>query len=140
MIARIVKQSKHTFQYCFLSLIFSFLLASCTVVRTSFQSNESVVEYAELLFIRQNFVTQQLMMVDEDLTFVVEENVSQAELQMYDACHLLNEYARREMEGGKMSVFFRRRVKNSFKGCDEQVENMESLLIKIDQALEILGE
>jgi hypothetical protein len=141
MIAWIVKQSKHCVQCYFFPFFISLLLTSCSIVGTPFKATERMAEYAELLFKRQNFLTQQLMMLfEEDLGMVEEERVSQAELQMYDACHLLNEYANKEMEGEKMSIFFRRRVKNSFASCDESVKNMGSILMEIDESIEITRE
>ena len=73
-----------------------------------------------------------MMLSDEEMTLADEEIIFQAELQMHDACHLLNEYANREMEERAMSVFFRRRVKNSLKTCEESVKNMESVLMEIN--------
>ncbi len=77
-----------------------------------------------------------MMLSEEDMTSADEEIIFQAELQMHDACHLLNEYANREMEGKGMSVFFRRRVKNSLKTCDESVKNMESVLLEVDMMMD----
>ena len=73
-----------------------------------------------------------MMMSEEDMTLADEEIIFQVELQMYDACHLLNEYADREMEGKGMSVFFRTQVKNSLNTCEESVKNMESVLMEIN--------
>ncbi|MCK5190675.1 MAG: hypothetical protein KAR12_11540 [Methylococcales bacterium] len=101
------------------------------------KSTESISEYAELLFKQQNRLTQQVMMLsEEDISPEEEEKISQAELQMHDACHLLNEYANREMEGKGMSVFFRRRLKNSLKACEESVNNMEAVLMEIDKVMD----
>ena len=96
-------------------------------------SKESIAIYAESLFKRQNSLTQQLIMLsEEDMTSADEEIIYQAELQMHDACHLLNEYVNRKMEEKSMSFFFRRRVKNSLKVCEERVINMESVLMEIN--------
>lgn len=102
MYARIVKQLKH-----FLLVFFVLLaLANCSVTVQSFKLNESVAEYAESLFKRQNYLTQQVMMFfDEDIVLAGEERVLDAESQMHDACSLLIEYANREMDG-KKPVFF----------------------------------
>ena len=132
-----VKQIKYSIQYFLLALLVFFLLSGCSITREALNSKERIAVYAESLFKRQNVLTQQLMMLsEEDMTLADEEIVFQAELQMHDACRLLNEYANREMEGKGMSVFFRRRVKNSLETCDESVNNMESVLMEIDKVMD----
>jgi hypothetical protein len=124
-------------KYCLIPLLVFFLLSGCSISRNVLNSKERISVYAEALFKRQNILTQQLMLLsDEDMTLADEETVFQAELQMHDGCHLLNEYANREMEGKKMNVFFRRRVKNSFKACEEGVKNMESVLMAVEKEME----
>ena len=131
MTAWIVKNIK----YYFLPFLISFLLFGCSSVGKPFKSTESISEYAELLFTQQNSLTQQVMMLsEEDVSPEEDEKISQAELQMHDACHLLIEYANREIDGKKMSVFFRRRVKNSLDGCGESIKIMESTLMVIDES------
>ena len=128
-----VKQIKYFIQYILLPLLVFFFLSSCSITSKAFNSKERISIYAESLFKRQNSLTQQLMMLsDEEMTLADEEIIFQAELQMHDACHLRNEYANREMEERAMSVFFRRRVKNSLKTCEESVKNMESVLMEIN--------
>ena len=113
------------------------MLSGCSITGDALSSKERITIYAESLFKRQNVLTQQLMMLsEEDMTSADEEIIFQAELLMYDACHLLNEYANREMEGEKTSVFFLRRLKNSLKACDESVNNMESVLMEIDKLVD----
>jgi len=132
-----VKLIKYSFQYFLLALVVFFLLSGCSITGETLSSKERITVYAELLFKRQNVLTQQLMMLsEEDMTSADEETIFQAELQMHDACHLLNEYANREMEGEKTSVFFLRRVKNSLKTCDENIKNMESVLMEIDEVID----
>jgi PBP1b-binding outer membrane lipoprotein LpoB len=121
-------------KYYFSPFLISFVLAGCSSFGQSFKSTENVSEYAELLFKQQNFLTQQVMMLsEEDMSLAEEEKISHAELQMHDACHLLIEYANHEIEGKKMSVFFRRRVKGSLNGCDESIKKMQLILIAIDE-------
>ena len=72
------------------------------------------------------------MLSEEDMTLADEEIIYQAELQMYDACHLLNEYANREKEEKKSSIFFRNRLRNSLKICEESVKNMDFILMEIN--------
>ena len=132
-----VKQIKYSIQYFLLALLVFFLLSGCSITREALNSKERIAVYAESLFKRQNVLTQQLMMLsEEEMTLADEEIVFQAELQMHDACHLLNESANRENEGKGMSVFFRRRLKNSLKACEESVNNMEAVLMEIDKVMD----
>jgi len=95
--------------YYFLPLLC--LLNACGLVEKTFKPNNTA-EYAELLFKRQNLLTQQLMMLfDEDFTEAEIDILSQAELEMHDACRLLNELANRELEGKKLSIFFKKGYK-----------------------------
>ncbi len=104
-------------------------LTNCSIVEKRFNAN---IEYAELLFKKENGLTQQLMMLsDEELSLADEESISQAELKMNDDCQLLNESVNRRMEGKSMSFFFRRRVLNSLDACEESVKNMEAVLLSI---------
>ncbi len=116
-----------------LALVIMILLVNCTIVQKPFKFKDHAVEYAESIFRRQNQATQQVMiLLEDDLTTEEEERLSEAELQMYKACHLLNEAANREMEGKNISVYFQGQVKLSFKACDESVKNMESILRNLE--------
>jgi len=113
-------------------LLFSMLLTGCGTLVKPFQATDRIAEYAESLFMHQNALTQQLMMhYDESNNWSKNDEtvVEQAELQMFDACQLLNEYANREIEGRKMNVFFKRRVKKSFAGCDDSIIRLEAILL-----------
>lgn len=112
----------------FYFLPFVCLLASCSFVNKTFKP-DNTAEYAELLFKRQNAITQQVIMLFEyDLTEAEEDNISRAELAMHDACQLLNELARREVEGKKMSIFFKKQVQGSLDACDASVQRLEIIL------------
>mgnify|MGYP000701022870 CR=1 FL=1 len=133
MIALITKNQK----YFYIALIMPVFLASCTLVKKPFELKEHAVEYAEALFKRQNQATQRVMMLlEEDITLAEEESLSEAELQMYDDCQLLNEVANREIEGKAVSLYFQRQVQNSFEGCDDSVKNMEQLLKQVDEKIQ----
>ena len=115
----------------------TFLLTSCSLVNKPFSAVDNIAEYAETLFMHQHSLTQQLIMLfDENanLSEDDEEIILQAELQMHDACRLLNEYANREIDGQRMSVLFKRRVQKSFKACEASVDILEALLLKIPDA------
>lgn len=90
-------------------------------------SNNDIAAYAEAVFRRQNSLTSQLMMsVNDDLLNDIE--VQNAELTMHEACKLLNEYSRLEMEGKSMTVWFKHQVKASLQRCDESIQALEDLL------------
>lgn len=111
-----------------------FLLTGCGLVEKPFSATDNIAEYAESLFMHQNALTQQLiMLIDEEssLSEADEELILQAELQMHDACQLLNEYANREIDGQRMSVLFKRRVQKSFKACESRVTHLESVLLEL---------
>lgn len=111
------------------SFFIFFSITACSVVDQPFKLPESTVEYAESLFLRQNMLTQQIMMsFDGDLSVGDAERVSHAEMKMHDACFLLNEYARREIDGEDRSILFRRKVQSSFSACEKSVDNMDVLL------------
>ncbi len=75
-------------------------LNGCSLLNPVMLSREDMAKHAEDVFKHQNQMTQQIMLLSEDeLTESEEERISSYELQMYDDCRLLNEYARSESEG-----------------------------------------
>lgn len=120
-----------------LTLLILNYLASCSIVEKPFKLKEAETEYAESLFLRQNKATQQVMMLlEENITLDEEQQLSDAELQMYEDCHLLNEVAILEMEGRVVSLYFKQQVQRSLKVCDVAITKMESLLRLIDGNIE----
>jgi len=116
----------------FTVFLFFMLLTGCGILDKPFQARDRIAEYAEALFMRQNALTQQLMMhYDETDNWSDEDErvVEEVEMQMFDACQLLNEYANREIEGRKINVFFKRRVKKSFAACDDSIIQLEAILL-----------
>ncbi|WP_031432279.1 hypothetical protein [Methylomarinum vadi] len=62
---------------------------------TTLGNNDEIAKYAESVFRRQNAVTSRIMMsTDENLAG--DGRLHEAEVAMYDACRLLNEYSSRE--------------------------------------------
>jgi len=98
----------------------------CVFIESIAQDDE-LAAYAESVFRRQNSITSTIMMMSED-DIVDEKQLTQAEMKMYEACRLLNEYSSREMDGESMGVLFRRKVKFSIKGCDESIQKVEAIL------------
>ncbi len=108
-------------------------LNGCSLLNPVMLSKEDMAKHAEDVFKHQNQMTQQIMLLSEDeLTESEEERISSYELQMYDACRLLNEYARSESEGKQKSVIFRTQLKRSLNTCADRVKQMEELLKSIE--------
>lgn len=94
---------------------------------TTLGNNDEIAKYAESVFRRQNAVTSRIMMsMDENLAG--DGRLHKAEVAMYDACRLLNEYSSREINGEPMGVMFKRRVRESIKDCDESIKRVEVIL------------
>lgn len=109
-------------------LIFSLLAtAACTTLPPAAKAYDNFADYAESVFRHQNVLTSRLMMMND----FDNEKLEDAEQEMNDACHLLNEYAEREMAGESMGLFFKREVQASIEICDEQIQNLETLLTEI---------
>lgn len=106
-----------------LVLPFSFLLGCASAPINS--GHNSFADYAESVFRRQNQLSSRLMMLNDDAEET--EIFEVADQQMRDACHLLNEYAEREMSGEIMSWRFKSKVKDSVESCEKSVQRMEVL-------------
>ena len=89
-IAWIVKNRKLS-----LVLLAAGLLTNCSVVRKPLKIKDDMTEYGELIYKRQNQAIQELILLEEDLDLTGQTKLSETELKMYRACHLLNEAARR---------------------------------------------
>jgi hypothetical protein len=106
-----------------LVLSFSFLLGCASAPVNS--GHDSFADYAESVFRRQNQLSSRLMMLNDDAED--EEVFDVADQEMRDACHLLNEYAEREISGESMSWRFKSKVQDSIEACDKSVQRMEVL-------------
>ncbi len=104
------------------------LVASGCAELTTIGNNDEIAKYAEAVFRRQNSITSRIMMsTDDDL--YNDLRLRQAEVAMYDACKLLNEYSSREMDGEPMGVIFKRKVKSSIEECDNSIKQVELILV-----------
>ena len=106
-----------------LVLPFGFFLGCATAPIHSGQ--DSFADYAESVFRRQNQLSSRLMMLNDNDEETAAFEV--ADQEMRDACHLLNEYAEREMSGEDMSWRFKSKVKDSVESCEKSVQRMEVL-------------
>jgi hypothetical protein len=105
--------------------LFGAIMAGCGLVE-AITHKQALTVYAEDLFRRQNKLTSQLMMLDS--TVENEEALYQAEMAMHEACKLLNDYARYQMEGKSLGILFKRRVKNSLPACEDAIVELEECL------------
>lgn len=107
-------------------LLFLLMFQGCAEIET-IGNNDEIAAYAEAVFRRQNAATSRIMMsMDDELHN--DPRLRRAELAMYDACKLLNEYSSREMDGEAMGVMFKRKVRASIQGCDQSIERVERIL------------
>lgn len=106
-----------------LVLPFGFLLGCASAPVNS--GKDSFADYAESVFRRQNQLSSRLMMLNDDAEET--EIFEVADQEMRDACHLLNEYAEREMSGESMSWRFKSKVQDSVGNCEKSVQRMEVL-------------
>lgn len=101
---------------------------ACSTLPPAAKDYDNFSDYAESVFRHQNVLSSRLMMLSD--TVADNENLEDAEQDMNDACHLLNEYAEHEMSGESMGLFFKRRVKASIEECDNKIHRLEELLPK----------
>jgi len=89
---------------------------------TSFSS------YAEAVFRHQNEVSSRLMMLTESEQLPDDEEFTDTEEAMTDACELLNDYAEHQLSKDSMGWRFKRKVQDSVEKCDQSIQRMEQLL------------
>jgi hypothetical protein len=93
---------------------------------------DTIAEYGESVFRRQNLISSQVMMLSEtDLSAENTQKLQQAESQMQKDCRLLNEYASREMDKESIDLLFQKQVRDSIKSCDLSIQNVEALLVQL---------
>lgn len=74
------------------------------------------------------------MMMNDSNSDSENDRLQNAEQEMNDACHLLNEYAEHEINGESMSLFFQRKVQASIENCDHKIQNLENMLVELDKS------
>ena len=115
-------------------LIAIFLLeTACTTLPPAAQSFDSFASYAESVFRHQNLLISRLMMLNENDLLADNPDIEAAEQAMNNACHLLNEYAEKELEGKSSGFLFKREVQASIEDCDRKIQTLETLLAGVDQ-------
>jgi hypothetical protein len=112
-------------------LLSSPFLTGCSLLSDWWRQDE-IAEYGETVFRKQNLITSQVMMLSEsELSLRDQQKLQQAEAQMQKECHLLNQYASREMDAETIDLLFRKQVKDSIKGCELSIQQIEATLIEL---------
>ncbi len=112
-----------------LIVLITFITSGCSFLGMSSRFDEFSA-HAEQVFRHQNVVIEKIMQLNEDSTGVSDKAISQAELNMYDQCRLLNEYAIRERDGQEQNYFDSQEILDSIDGCETSINAVEKLLIK----------
>lgn len=103
-------------------------LTGCSLLSDIWEQ-DTIAEYGESVFRKQNVITSQIMMLSEsELSPENSQKLQQAEAQMQKDCKLLNEYATREMDKANIDLLFQKQVRDSIQGCDDSIQKMEVLL------------
>ncbi len=118
------------FFYAGLLLVFS-NLTGCALI-ADFWQQDILAAQGEAVFRRQNEMTSQVMLLSEtELSAPELQKLQQAEARMQQDCHLLNDYARREIEDESMDLSFQQQVKNSIQGCEASIQKIEATLTEL---------
>ena len=104
-------------------------LTGCSLV-SDMWNQDSIAQYGEATFRKQNLVTSQVMMLleDSDLSPENTQKLRNAEAKMQTECKLLNESATREMDKITSDLVFQKRVRDSISGCDASIQSVQGLL------------
>lgn len=106
-----------------------FLLCSCQGLMTRGYGENSLPReefagYVEEVFRLQNQLTTEVMMivgVDDSEEY---DELLKAEQVMHTTCDPLNEYANKELDGGSIGIFLRRRVERSAVACERAAKEV----------------
>lgn len=113
------------------------LLTGCASLPPEAAKFDNFSDYAEAVFKQQNQVISRMMMLNDGDQLPDNDELDQREQAMHDACHLLNEYAEKEIDGEFISPFFTRTVQNSIQGCDKSIHSVEQLIDQLVPAVEV---
>jgi hypothetical protein len=106
-------------------------ITGCASLPPSAAKFKNFSEYAESVFKHQNQVISRMMMLNDTEQLPDNDALEDSEQTMNDACHLLNEYAEKEIDGDFISPFFTQTVQKSIEGCDKSILNMEHQLDRL---------
>jgi hypothetical protein len=106
-------------------------LTGCALFQ-DWMNSESLAEYGESVFKRQNLITSQIMLLPEtQLSGAQSQKLQQAEAKMHQDCKLLNDYAVREMDNANIDLVFKKKVRDSIESCDFSIQQIENTLTEL---------
>lgn len=119
---------EHTRSYIrALLLVEAILTSGCSLLNINRQINE-LTTHSEQVFRHQNQVIDQIMEENERMSQTNYQAISQAELNMYDQCQLLNDYVTRERDGLAQDFLMRQRILGTINNCEASINAVEKLL------------
>jgi hypothetical protein len=92
------------------------------------QSREEFERHVEEVFLLQNQMTSEVMMLLENDETMKYQALLQAEQHMQQICADLNEYASRDIDGLSIGLFLSRRVEKSAIDCEQAALAIKPLL------------
>lgn len=123
--------ASQVFRRCALPMIGTGLLCcACASLPPEAAKFDNFSDYAEAVFKHQNQIISRMMLLDDSEQLPDSDELDQHEQAMRNACHLLNEYAEKEIDGEFISPFFTQTVQDSIEGCDKSLHQLEKLLDK----------
>lgn len=127
-----MKSTLHRSLFCGLVILCSSqFLTGCSLISDAW-NQDSIAEYGETVFRKQNLITSQVMMLsDSELSPENSRKLQQAESKMQKDCKLLNEYASREMDKATIDLLFQKQVRDSISSCDASIQSIQSLLAEL---------
>jgi sugar phosphate isomerase/epimerase len=93
------------------------------------QTHDEFERRVEAAFRLQNNMTSEAMIMQESKRANEnQETIAKAEQRMQQACHYLNEYAAKEMDGEGAGFLLLSRVEKSVAECEQAAHRLESLI------------
>ncbi|MEY4768660.1 MAG: hypothetical protein RL637_1299 [Pseudomonadota bacterium] len=104
---------------------------------TLWNNSAQLTDYGEKIFRRQNELTNQFMLLEEQSISNIEWlQLQQAEQQMRQACQLLNDYASREMDHQTTNLWSRKQLTDSLPICQQKIQQLESLFQQLHLSIQ----
>jgi hypothetical protein len=113
-------------------LLIELLISGCSsplfVYGTEGRTREEFAHYVEDVFMLQNHVTSQMMILMENGDIKSQQPIAKAEQKMQEKCSPINEYASRDIDGLNIGFTLRRQVEKSAEDCDKAAHELQYLL------------
>lgn len=116
-----------------ITLLVMVVSVACSTLPPNAKQYDSFATYAEAVFRHQNKLVSRIMILSDADILPEDDSLEDAEQSMYDACHLLNEYAEHESNGESMGLFFKHRVQASIENCDYNIQRLEAIVAEIEK-------